>query len=71
MCSSIHRIVSNSLQPYGLWPTRFLCPRNLTGKNTGLGCHFLLQVIFLTQGLNPSLLHYRQIVYHLSHQGSL
>ena len=32
------------------------------GKNTGVGCHFLLQGIFLIQGLNPSLLHCRQIL---------
>ena len=32
--------------------------------------HSLLQGIFLTHGLNPSLLHCRQILYHLSHQGS-
>ena len=41
------------------------------GKNTGVGCHFLLQGIFLSQQSNPGLLHCRQIVYHLSHQGSL
>jgi len=35
-----------------------------------VGCHALLQEIFLTQGLNPGLLHCRQILYHLSHQGS-
>ena len=35
-----------------------------------MGCHFLLQGIFLTQGLNPGLLHCRQTLYHLSHQGS-
>ena len=40
------------------------------GKNTGVGCHFLLQEIFPTQGLNPSLTHCRQMLYHLSHQGS-
>ena len=40
------------------------------GKNTGVGCHALLQGIFPTQGLNPGLLHYRQILYSLSHQGS-
>ena len=34
--------------------------------NTGVGCHFLFQEIFLTQGLNPGLLHCRQIPYHLS-----
>ena len=33
------------------------------GKNTGVGCHFLLQGIFLTQGWNPYLLHCRQIYY--------
>ena len=42
----------------------------LQGKNTGVGCHFLLQGVFLTQGLNPGLLHCRRILYHLSHQGS-
>ena len=35
------------------------------------GCHFLLQGIFLTQGSNLGLLHCRQILYHLNHQGSL
>ena len=40
------------------------------GKNTGMGCHTLLQGIFPTQGSNPVLLHRRQILYHLSHQGS-
>ena len=34
-----------------------LCPLNFPGKNTGVGCHFLLQGIFLTQGSNPHLLH--------------
>ena len=40
------------------------------GKNTRVGCHDLLQGIFLTQQLNPGLLHCRWILYHLSHQGS-
>ena len=40
------------------------------GKNTGVGCHCLLQEIFLTQGLNLSFLHCRRILYCLSHQGS-
>ena len=43
------------------------CP----GKNTGVGCHALLQGIFPTQGSNPGLLHCRQILYHLSHQVKL
>ena len=41
------------------------------GKNIGVGCHSLLQQIFPTWGWNPGLLHCRQILYHLSHQGSL
>ena len=35
-----------------------------------MGCHFLLQGIFPTQGSNAGLPHYRQTLYHLSHQGS-
>ena len=40
------------------------------GKNTGVGCHALLQGIFPTQGLNPGVPHFRQILYQLSHRGS-
>ena len=39
---------------------RLLCPWNSPGKNTGVGCHSLLQGSFPIQGLNPSLLHYRR-----------
>ena len=39
------------------------------GKNTDMCCHCLLQGIFLTQGLKAGLLHCRQILYCLSHQG--
>ena len=39
-------------------------------KNTGVGCHTLLQGIFPTQGWNPGLPHCRQILYHLCHQES-
>ena len=42
--------------PRGLQPTRLLCPLNFSGKNTGVGCHFLLPGIFLTQELNLGLL---------------
>ena len=59
-------VVSDSLPPHELYPTRLLCPWNPSGKNTGMGCHSLLQGIFLTQGLNPGLLHYRQILYCLT-----
>ena len=41
------------------------------GKNTEVGCHFLLQGIFLTQEWNPHLLHWQVDSLHLSHQGSL
>ena len=36
-----------------------LCPWNFLGKNIGVGCHFLLQGIFLIQGSNPGLLHWQ------------
>ena len=58
--------MSDFLWPYGLQPTRLLCLWNFPGKNTGVGCHFLLQGIFPTKGSNPcllSLLHCRQIHY--------
>ena len=42
--------------PHGLQPTRLLCPRYFPGKNTGVGCHFPLEGIFPTQGLNLGLL---------------
>ena len=48
--------MSYSVRPYGLWPASFLCLWDSPGKNTGVGCHALLQEIFLTQGLNPCLL---------------
>ena len=51
-------------------PGWLLCPWNSPGKNTGVGCHSFLQGIFPAQGLNPGLLHCRQILFCLSHQGS-
>ena len=56
----------NSLQPHGLYS-----PWNSPGQNTGVGSLSLLQGIFPTQGSNPSLPHYRQILHQLSHKGSL
>jgi len=47
-----------------------LCPCDFPGKNTGVVCHFLLQGIFLTQGLKLGLLHCRQILYLVSYQRS-
>ena len=51
-------------------PPGFSVHGNCSGKNTVVGCHALLQGIFPIQGLNPGLPHYKQILYHLSHQGS-
>ena len=68
--------MSNSLRSHGLDLTRLLCPWDHPNKNAGVGCHFLLQGIFLTQGLTwcllclLCLLHWRQILYQLCHLGS-
>ena len=56
-------VVSNSLRPHELYPARLLCPWESPGKNIGVDCNTLLQGIFLTQGSNPGLLHYRWILY--------
>ena len=58
-------VVSNSLRPHRLYR-----PQNSPGQNTGVGSLSLLQGIFPTQGSNPHLLHCRQILYQLSHNGS-
>ena len=57
--------MSDSLRPHGLYS-----PWNFPGQNTGVGNPSLLQVIFLTQGLNPGLLHCGQILNQLSHKAS-
>ena len=62
-------VLSVSFRPHGL-PARFLCSWNSPGKNTGMRSHSLPGGIFQTQGLNLGLLHCRQILYHLNHQGS-
>ena len=57
VCAHMHTLCHiQLLRPHGLWPTRLLCPWDSPGKNTGVGCHFILYGIFLTQGLNPCLL---------------
>ena len=64
-CMLGHSVMSNSLgfyRQYSLW--------NSPGQNTGVGSLSLLQGIFPTQGSNPDLPHYRQILYQLSHKGS-
>ena len=54
-CISECSLGSDSLQPHGLYPSRLLCPWDFPGRKTGMGfpCHFLLQELFWTQGLNP------------------
>ena len=47
-----------TLRPHRRQPTRLPRPWDSPGKNTGVACHFLLQEIFLTQGLNLCLLHW-------------
>ena len=54
-------------------PTRLLCPWNSPSKNTGVGCHALLQGIVPTQGSNPHFLHLllcKWILYLLSYLGN-
>ena len=66
-------VVSNSLQPHGLQPARFLCPQHFPVKNTELGCHFLLQGIFPTRDrtcVSCASFIGRRILYHQCHLGS-
>ena len=70
-CACMSSAVSDSSRCHG--PIGLLCPWNCPGKNTGVGCHFLLQGILLTQGLNPCLqhlLHWQADSLPLSHLGS-
>ena len=60
-------IMSDSLRPHEPYPPGSSVDGDSPGKNTGVGCHALLQGIFPTQGLNLGLLHYKRILYHLSH----
>ena len=65
VCAS-HSVFSNSLRRYGGSPASSV---EFARQDTGVGCHSLLQGIFLTQGSNLGLPHCRQILYHLRHQG--
>ena len=62
--------MSDSVRPHRRQPTRLHSLWDSPGKNTGVGCHFLLQGLFPAQGSNPGLLHCRWILYQLSHKGS-
>ena len=62
-----HLVMSDSLWPYRPQPSRLLRPWDYPGKNTGVGCHVLLQGIFPTQGSNsclPHLLNCRRILHY-------
>ena len=61
----------SDLWPHGRQPTRLLCPRDFPGKNTEVGCHFLLQGVFPTQGRNPFLLHFEAYSLPRSHLGNM
>ena len=69
-CCLVAKLCPSFLVPHGQESTWLLCPCDFQDKNTGVGRHSFLQGIFPTQGMNLSLLHCRQILYHLSHQGS-
>ena len=56
VCMHMHAHNHVSLQLHGPQPAQLLCPQNFPGKNTEVGCHFLLQGIFPSQGWNPHLL---------------
>ena len=63
VCVCARSVLSNFLQPHELYPPRLFCPWDFPDKNTGMGCHFLLQGIFLIQGSNLRLLcllHWRE-----------
>ena len=64
--SSLQRVFSCSVMSDSL-PPHFLCPRNFPGKNTGVGCHFLLQGNLPDPGIEPKSVSCtgRQILYHL------
>ena len=64
MCFVLSRSVVSDLWFHGLWSTRLLSLWDFPGKNTGVGCHFLLQGIFPTKGPNLCLLHWQAVLYH-------
>ena len=62
-----YSVMCNSFATHGLWPISLLFPWDFPGKNTRVGCRFLLQVIFpntRTETASLSLLHCRCILYH-------
>ena len=72
--NGVHVCVSRSVVSDSLWPTD--CSQSgssvhgILQARMGVGCHSLLQEVFLTQGSNLGLLHCWKIIYHLSYLGS-
>ena len=66
VCMLVAKSCLTLCDPMG--PARLLCPWDSPGKNTGVGCHCLLQGIFPNQGSNPRLLHWQVGSLSLSHQ---
>ena len=66
VCQSLSHI-RLFVTPWTVQPARLFCPWDFPGKDTGVGCHFLLQGIFPTQGSNPGILHCSQMLYRLSY----
>ena len=60
----VAKLYPTLLRPHGLWPASLLCLWDFLGKNTRVGCHFLLQGNFPTQGPNPRLLLGKWVLYH-------
>ena len=69
-CALASQLCQTLCNPMDCSPTGSSVHGDSPGQNTGVGCHALLQGIFSTQGMNTGLLHCRQILYCLNHQGS-
>ena len=54
VCVCMCLVMSDSLQPCGLSPNRLFCPWDFSGKNTGVGCHFLPQGDLPNPGIKPA-----------------
>ena len=69
-CCLLAKSCPTLLRLHGLQPPRLPCPWDFPAKNTGVGCHFVLQGIFPIQGLSTYFLHWQVNSLPLSHQGS-
>ena len=67
-CNKLHSTICIVLSEFVSWNAWL--HEDFPGKNSGMGCHFFLQGIILTQGWNPGFLHCSWIFCQLNHQGS-